>query len=123
MNQLEKLFIEKGISYSDYRYNLNMAHLVATMADGYASKADSLLRKVEYRMENKHLFIRLRSLLNQLLKRVDNMPDNNKSDAFFTCSDMLTKVADKMAEKIINEDDLIKILSFIKNNFKDGTNN
>jgi len=123
MNQLEKLFKEKGISYDDYRYNLNMAHMVATMADGYAMKADSLLRQVEYRMDNKQLFTRLRSLLNQLLKRVDNMPDDDKSDSFFTCSDILTKVADKMAEKIINEDDLIKLLSFIQNNFKDGAKN
>ena len=120
MNQLEKLFNEKGISYDDYRYNLNMAHLVATMADGYASKADSLLRQVQYRMENKHLFTRLRSLLNQLLKRVDNMPDNNKSDAFFKCSDYLTKVADKMGKKHIDDEGLTKLLSFIQNNFKDG---
>lgn len=118
---LEKLFEEnKKGSFKEYRYNLNMAHLMATIADGYAMKADSMLRKVSYRLENKMLFSGLIRLLSKLLKKVDNMPDDEEADAFFKCSDILTKIADTMATKVITDEDEIKIVSFIKNNFKDG---
>lgn len=118
---LEKLFEEdKRGSFEEYRYNLNMAHLTATIADGYAMKADSMLRRINYRLENKMLFGQLIKVLTKLLKRVDNMPDDKRSDAFFTCSDVFSKVADEMANKYISKEDEVKLLSFIKNTFKDG---
>lgn len=106
--------------YEEYKYKMNMAHMIATVADSYAMQADSMVRTCGYMLEDKEYFTELLNVLRKLLRKVDAMPDNDKSDAFLNCATFSEKVFDEMAKKVLSPEDKIKLISYIKNNFRDG---
>lgn len=109
---------KKGLSFIEYTKFLNMSYIFATVSENYHMQADDLLRKGgEYRLENKQLFNSFKNASKKLLIKAENL-DEKYDDTFYSAVDFIKKLMDICAEKELSDDDQIKIISYIKNNYQ-----
>jgi len=112
--QLEK----RGISFFDYKKNLNLSYIFATCAENCYMLADDLLKKgSQYRLTEKQLFTILKRTTKKLLFKAENLKNDEMDEAFYSAVDFIQNLAYILAEKELSEEDEIKIISYIKNNF------
>lgn len=107
-----------GDDFAKYNQNITLANIMAIVAENYALEAENILRKKNvFTLQNKQDYKTLRRQLATLMKRVDNLEEDKRSDALFSASDFAKEVMDTLALKELTKEDNIKIISHIQNNY------
>jgi hypothetical protein len=117
MNTYEILEKKKEGIGKMYAIKTNLANMYAILADSNIMQADSILRNhSEYKLTTKHLYNRAKVILGQINKKAENL-DDKFDEAFYNSVDNIDRVINAMADKVLTESDITKIISYIKNNF------
>ncbi|MCP4987253.1 MAG: hypothetical protein GY928_14740 [Colwellia sp.] len=117
MNNVKEQLEKRGLSFRDYKMNLNFAYMMATVSENYIMQPEDLLRRGTcYRLESKQQFQNIKKHTGNLLKRAENLPDD-QDEAFYNAVSFIKAIADEAGLKDLTKEDGIKIVSYIKNNF------
>jgi len=116
-NEIKEAIEASGHSYDEYMKNVNLSYIFATYAENRYMIAEDILRKTkEFRLTNKQMFSQLKNLTKKLLKRAEGLEEKH-DEAFYSAVEFVNKLVHVTAEKELSNDDEIKIISYIRNNF------
>lgn len=117
MSDIKKQLEKKGLSFLEYKMNLNFAYIMATVSENYILQAEDILRRGTcYRLDNKQTFQNLKRQTGNLLKKAENL-EEEQDEAFYNAVSFIKAIADQLCLKNLTKEDEIKIVSYIKNNF------